>query len=73
MTINETEQGIFDWGLEFLEIQKKNLKAMNKDFSVTNKNELEHISTQILLLNKFVKLIKDKIVLTPWENDPKAD
>ena len=70
--INETEQGIFDWGLDFLEMQKKSLKAMNKDFSVTNKYELEHISTQILLLNKFIDLIKNKTVLTPWENDPKS-
>ena len=70
--INETEQGIFDWGLDFLEIQKKSLEAMNKDFSVTNKYELEHISMQVLLLDKFIKLIKNKTVLTPWENDPKA-
>lgn len=73
MTINETERGIFNWGLEFLEIQKKNLEAMNKDFSITNRNELLHISTQILLLDKFVKLIKDKTGLISWENDPKAN
>ena len=72
MTLNETEQGIFAWGLDFLEMQRKNLKSMNKDFSITNKYELEHISTQILLLDKFIKLIKNKTVLTPWENDPKA-
>lgn len=67
--LNETEQGIFEWGLDFLKIQRKNLEAMNKDFSVTNKHELEHIFTQILLLDKFVKLIKDKTVLIPWEKE----
>ena len=70
--INETDQGIFDWGLDFLEMQKKSLKAMNKDFSVTNKYELQHISTQILLLDKFIDLIKNKTILVSWENDPKA-
>lgn len=70
--INETERGIFDWGLDFLEMQKKSLESMNRDFSVTDQYELEHISMQILLLDKFIKLIKNKTVLTPWENDPKA-
>ena len=67
--LNETEQGIFDWGLDFLEKQRKSLEAMNKKFSVTNKLEVEHISTQILLLDKFVKLIKAKTVLIPWEKE----
>lgn len=70
--INETEQGIFDWGIDFLEIQRKNLESMNKDFSRTNKYELEHISTQIFLLDKFIHLIKQNVVLNAWENDPKA-
>ena len=70
--LNETEQGIFDWGIDFLEMQKKSLESMNKDFSVTTRYELEHISKQILLLNKFIDLIKKNTILTPWENDPKA-
>lgn len=68
--INETEQGIFDWGIDFLELQKKNLKATQK--LMTKKCEIEHISNQILLLNEFIELIKENTVLTPWEYDPKA-
>ena len=73
--INETEQGIFDWGLDFLEMQKKNLETLIKDLSGSVwmcKADEAHIEMQIQLLNKFVDLIKNKTVLTPWENDPKA-
>ena len=73
--LNETEQGIFDWGLDFLEMQKKNLETSIKDLSgsvwMCKANE-SHIEIQIQLLDKFVDLIKKKTVLTHWENDPKA-
>lgn len=73
--LNETEQGIFAWGLDFLEMQKKNLESMTKDLSgiawMSKMNEV-HIELQIQLLDKFIDLIKNKTVLTPWENDPKA-
>jgi hypothetical protein len=73
--INETEQGIFDWGLDFLEMQKKSLEVTIKSLSDNpwmNKVEKAHIEMQTQLLDKFIDLIKNKIVLTPWENDPKA-
>ena len=68
--INETEQGIFDWGLDFLEMQKKNLEAIKEKMS--REVEKKHITTQIQLLDMFVDLIKKKTVLTPWYDDPKA-
>lgn len=68
--INETEQGIFNWGLDFLEMQKKNLEAIKEKMS--REVEKKHIATQIELLDKFVDLIKKKTVLTPWYDDPKA-
>lgn len=73
--LNETEQGIFDWGLDFLEMQKKSLESTIKglfDSSWMNKFEKAHIKMQIQLLDKFINLIKNKTELTPWENDPKA-
>ena len=73
--INETEQGIFDWGLDFLEMQKKSLESTIKGLFNShwmNKLEKAHIEMQIQLLDKFIDLIKNKTVLTPWENDPKA-
>ena len=73
--LNETEQGIFDWGLDFLEMQKKNLEATVKDLSGSVwmcKADKAHITMQIQLLDKFIDLIKNKTLLTPWENDPKA-
>ncbi len=73
--INETEQGIFAWGLDFLEMQKKNLETSIKDLSGSvwmSKANKVHIELQIQLLDKFIELIKNKTVLTPWENDPKA-
>lgn len=73
--LNETEQGIFDWGLDFLEMQKKSLEATIKSLSdnpYMNKVEKAHIEMQIQLLDKFIDLVKNKTVLTPWENDPKA-
>ena len=73
--INETEQGIFEWGIDFLEMQKKNLETSIKDLSgsvwMCEANKV-HIEMQIQLLNKFIDLIKNKTVLTSWENDPKA-
>ena len=73
--LNETEQGIFAWGLDFLEMQKKSLEAMIKDLSdgPWMKAEKAHIELQIQLLDKFVDLIKNKTVLIPWENGPKAN
>ena len=68
--INETEQGIFDWGLDFLEMQKKNLEAIKEKMS--REVEKKHITTQIQLLDMFVDLIKKKTVLRPWYDDPKA-
>lgn len=68
--INETEQGIFNWGLDFLEMQKKNLEAIKERHS--REVEKKHIETQIQLLDMFVDLIKKKTVLTPWYEDPKA-
>ena len=73
--LNETEQGIFDWGLDFLEMQKKSLEATIKSLSNRpwmNKVEEAHIELQIQLLDKFVDLLKKKTVLTPWYDDPKA-
>ena len=73
--INETEQGIFEWGIDFLEMQKANLETSIKDLSGSVwmcKADKAHIEMQIQLLDKFVDLIKNKTVLTLWENDPKA-
>ena len=73
--LNETEQGIFDWGLDFLEMQKKSLESTIKGLSDNpwmNKVEKAHIEMQIQLLDKFINLIKNKTVLTPWYDDPKA-
>ena len=74
--LNETEQGIFDWGLDFLEMQKRHLESMIKDLSGGNiwlgEVNKAHIITQIQLLDMFVELIKNKTVLASWENDPKA-
>lgn len=73
--LNETEQGIFYWGLDFLEMQKKSLEATIKSLSDNpwmNKVEEAHIEMQIQLLDKFINLIKNKTVLTPWYDDSKA-
>lgn len=73
--LNETEQGIFDWGLDFLEMQKKNLKSVKKVLSGSvwvGEVNSAHITEQIQLLDKFVELIKNKTVMTSWENNPKA-
>ena len=70
MILNETEQGIFIWGLDFLEMQKKNLEAIKRKYSL--EVDKKHITTQIQLLDKFIDLLKNKTLLTSWENDPKA-
>lgn len=73
--INETEQGIFEWGIDFLEMQKKNFETSIKDLSGSVwmcKADEAHIEMQIQLLDKFIDLIKNKTVLTSWEKDPKA-
>ena len=46
--INETEQGIFDWGLDFLEMQKKNLEAIKEKYSREVEKKTYHNSNTVV-------------------------